>query len=80
MFLQVLIHGASTKDLLISGVIFSILSYLTFVRYHRYKFVKSLIKKYPNPNIILENHDIAMEIYSNIFRKEFPCKCEINLQ
>jgi hypothetical protein len=33
-----------------------------------------MIAKYPDPNVVLQNHDIAMEIYSNIFRKEFPRK------
>jgi hypothetical protein len=74
MFIQVLIAGASMTDLAMMSVVFSTLCYLSYVRYRRYQSVNSIIKKYPNPNIVLENHDIAMEIYSNIFRKEFPCK------
>lgn len=77
MFLQVLIHGASTNELLLSTILFSLLCYLSYARYQRYKFVNSIIRKYPDPNIVLENHDIATEIYSNIFRKEFPCKFAI---
>lgn len=74
MFLEVLIAEASQLQLLGAASIFFGISYLMYVRYYRYQFVKSIIKKYPDPNIVLENHDIAMEIYSNIFRKEFPCK------
>lgn len=63
----------STSQLgLLSFLIFG--CYLVCVRYYRYKALNDMIAKYPDPNVILQNHDIAMEIYSNIFRKEFPCK------
>lgn len=74
MFLQVLIAGASMTELIMMSVVFFTLSYLFYVRYRRYQFLNSMLKKYPDPRVVLENHDIAMEIYSNIFRKEFPCK------
>lgn len=77
MLLEVLIAEASHLQLLGAASICFGISYLIYVRYYRYQFVKSIIKKYPDPNIVLENHDIAMEIYSNIFRKEFPCKYKV---
>lgn len=78
MFLEVLMTEASHLQFLGVGGIFFGIAYLMYVRYHRYQFVNSIIKKYPDPNVVLENHDIAMEIYSNIFRKEFPCKCYLH--
>ncbi|KAI9279853.1 hypothetical protein BY458DRAFT_553633 [Sporodiniella umbellata] len=46
--------------------------YLGYVRYHRYAHLKHLIEKYPDPDIILKDHDIAFEIYGAIHHKEFP--------
>lgn len=75
MFFQLLfITGTSVSGLLLISIIFLVAGYLGYVRYHRYKFLNSIVNKYPDPNIVLQNHDIAMEIYSDIFRKEFPCK------
>ncbi|KAI7893430.1 uncharacterized protein EV154DRAFT_561424 [Mucor mucedo] len=39
-----------------------------------------MIKKYPDPDAVLQNHDIAMEIYSDIFRKEFPLFARSSLE
>ncbi|RCI03599.1 hypothetical protein CU098_012653, partial [Rhizopus stolonifer] len=51
-----------------------------YVRYRRYQFVNNLIAKYPNPDVVLQDHAIAMEIYSNIFRKEFPLFARSSLE
>jgi hypothetical protein len=74
MLLELLVADAGWKDSLFMGFGVLLVSYLAYVRYHRYQILNDMIKKYPDPNVVLENHDIAMEIYSNIFRKEFPCK------
>lgn len=74
MFLGIFIAGSSTTDLLVMFTVLSTLAYVCYVRYNRYKSLNKMIKKYPDPNVILQDHDIAVEIYSNIFRKEFPCK------
>ncbi|KAK4520456.1 uncharacterized protein ATC70_007968 [Mucor velutinosus] len=80
MFLEVLMADASQLQVLGVASIFVGLTYLMYVRYYRYQFVNSIIRKYPDPNIVLENHDIAMEIYSNIFRKEFPLFARSSLE
>ncbi|KAI8366248.1 hypothetical protein BD560DRAFT_436208 [Blakeslea trispora] len=55
-------------------------SYLTYVRYRRYQHVRQLIKEYPDPNVVLQDHDIAMKIYSDVFRKEFPLFARASLE
>jgi hypothetical protein len=72
MILELLVADVSLKDSLFMGFGVLLVSYLAYVRYYRYRLLNNMIKKYPDPNIVLENHDIAMEIYSDIFRKEFP--------
>lgn len=74
MLLDLFILSASTTQLYILSLVLTVLTYLSYVRYKRYQALNKMIQKYPDPNIVLKNHDIAMEIYSNIFRKEFPCK------
>lgn len=64
----------SFQSIAISSALFLFTGYLVYVRYRRYEYLNSIIKKYPDPKVVLENHDIAMEIYSHIFRKEFPRK------
>ncbi|OBZ84707.1 hypothetical protein A0J61_07245, partial [Choanephora cucurbitarum] len=66
------------KTPIVLGCLFAF--YLTYVRYRRYQHLHRLIEKYPNPNVVLENHDIAMEIYSDIFRKEFPLLARSSLE
>ncbi|KAI9473456.1 MAG: hypothetical protein EXX96DRAFT_578039 [Benjaminiella poitrasii] len=76
MFLEILIFENSW----LAAPFFILFCRLCYVRYYRYRFVKSIIEKYPDPNIVLENHDVAMEIYSNIFRKEFPLFARSSLE
>ncbi|KAI9281637.1 hypothetical protein BY458DRAFT_421927, partial [Sporodiniella umbellata] len=38
-----------------------------------------LIEKYPNPNIVLEDYNVAFEIYSNLLNREFPFSNKIAL-
>lgn len=80
MFLEIFEVDAGLKESFFMGFGILLLSYLAYVRYHRYQLLNSIIKKYPDPNVVLENHDIAMEIYSNIFRKEFPCNGKLKLK
>lgn len=51
-----------------------LLLYLATVRHLRYKNIKFIREKYPNPQDILDNIDIAREITSITAKKEFPCK------
>lgn len=66
------IATSSYRSIAISSTLLVVISYLIYVRQRRYKHLHNMIKKYPDPRVVLENHDIAMEIYSDIFRKEFP--------
>lgn len=66
--------SSSMADLFLTSFVVLVLGYLGYVRYYRYEHLNKMIKKYPDPDAVLQNHDIAMEIYSDIFRKEFPCK------
>jgi hypothetical protein len=52
----------------------TVLVYLGIVRYLRYKNIKSIIKKYPDPQQVLDDPAVAKEIYSMTMSKEFPCK------
>ncbi|CEG77003.1 hypothetical protein RMATCC62417_11821 [Rhizopus microsporus] len=70
----------SFQSMAISSALFLFTGYLVYVRYRRYEYLNSMIKKYPDPKIVLENHDIAMEIYSHIFRKEFPLFARSSLE
>lgn len=69
-----MIANSEMADLFLTSLVVLALGYLAYVRFYRYKRLNSMIKKYPDPNAVLQNHDIAMEIYSDIFRKEFPRK------
>ncbi|KAI8992143.1 hypothetical protein BDF20DRAFT_909817 [Mycotypha africana] len=80
MLLEVLMFEAGLQQSLLIGSAFLIVAYLIVVRYNRYKLLNEMIRKYPDPNIVLKNHDIAMEIYSNIFRKEFPLFARSSLE
>lgn len=78
MFLEVLLFEAGLKKSLFFLGSLLLVFYLAYVRFKRYESINRIIKKYPDPNVILEDDDIAMEIYSIIFRKEFPCKVIFN--
>ncbi|KAG2234430.1 hypothetical protein BDF21DRAFT_357072 [Thamnidium elegans] len=80
MFLEIFIAESSMTDLIVMSTILSTLTYLCYVRYNRYKSLNKMIKKYPDPDVVLQDHDIAVEIYSNIFRKEFPLFARSSLE
>lgn len=48
--------------------------YLATVRHLRYKNINAIREKYPNPQDVLDNIDIAREINAITVKKEFPCK------
>lgn len=60
-----------TKSLIFLGLL---ACYMAVVRFFRYRFVKELRRKYPDPDIVLKDSAIAEEIYCHTFRKEFPSK------
>ncbi|KAI9281618.1 hypothetical protein BY458DRAFT_499131 [Sporodiniella umbellata] len=66
------------NGLLLAAFLFPL--YLLYVQYRRYENICSLIKKYPDPEVILQNSDIAMEIYGKIFRVEFPTFARASLE
>ncbi|KAG0747444.1 hypothetical protein G6F57_001640 [Rhizopus arrhizus] len=74
------IATSSYRSIAISSTLLVVISYLIYVRQRRYKHLHNMIKKYPDPRVVLENHDIAMEIYSDIFRKEFPLFARSSLE
>lgn len=74
MFIEILLFEAGLKESCFLVSVFLLISYLMLVRFKRYQNLNRIIQKYPDPKVVLENDDIAMEIYSIIFRKEFPCK------
>ncbi|KAI7868278.1 hypothetical protein BDF14DRAFT_1794893 [Spinellus fusiger] len=49
-----------------------VFTYLLVVNHYRYKIINEIRRKYPDPKVVLENYEIAQEIYNNIFFKEFP--------
>ncbi|KAF7730063.1 hypothetical protein EC973_003008 [Apophysomyces ossiformis] len=49
----------------------SLACYLLVVRHYRYRYVKEMRRKYPDPDMVLKDASIAAEIYS-ISGKEFP--------
>ncbi|CAO3582232.1 unnamed protein product [Absidia cylindrospora] len=61
-------------------VIMGLAIYCGIVRHYRYKSLNEMIKKYPDPNTILESKEAASEIYSNIFRREFPNVARTSLE
>lgn len=48
--------------------------YLGVVRYYRYKNLKHIMKRYPNPQAILYDAEAAQEVFSITVKREFPCK------
>lgn len=48
--------------------------YLATARHLRYKNINAIREKYPNPQEVLDNIDIAREINAITTKKEFPCK------
>ncbi|KAI9281617.1 hypothetical protein BY458DRAFT_552900 [Sporodiniella umbellata] len=62
---------------IISLLIFG--AYLGYVRYHRYAHLRSLIEEYPDPDVILKDHDIALKVYGTIQNKEFVFSARIAL-
>lgn len=48
--------------------------YLALVRYLRFKYVRELRRKYPDPSVVLKDAYIAEEIYDITVRREFPGK------
>lgn len=48
--------------------------YMGIVRYSRYQNLNYLIKKYPDPQQVLDDLEIAKEIFAITMKKEFPCK------
>ncbi|KAI9307150.1 hypothetical protein BJ944DRAFT_198105 [Cunninghamella echinulata] len=59
-------HPTGTLLAVVIGV------YCSLVQRYRYSYLNELRKKYPDPNTVLNDHDAAIEIYSHIFRREFP--------
>ncbi|CAO3608097.1 unnamed protein product [Cunninghamella blakesleeana] len=59
-------HPTGTLITVILGV------YCGLVRRYRYDYLNEIRKKYPDPNMVLNDHQAAIEIYSHIFRREFP--------
>lgn len=56
-------------------LIFSCIAfYLSLVRYLRFKNIRTIREKYPDPEVVLRDPKIAEEIFSIMTKKEFPCK------
>jgi uncharacterized pyridoxamine 5'-phosphate oxidase family protein len=53
--------------------------YLGSVRYLRYRNLKTIIKRYPNSNDILEDAEAAQDVFSITMKLEFPCKSRLHL-
>lgn len=51
-----------------------LVAYLCAVRYYRYKNLRMIRAKYPDPKVILNDPKAAEYIYSMVVAKEFPCK------
>lgn len=51
-----------------------LLVYMSMVRYLRYRHLRKLQAKYPDPQQVLDDPEAAQEIYSNFANREFPCK------
>ncbi|KAI8645069.1 hypothetical protein BD408DRAFT_412196 [Parasitella parasitica] len=49
-----------------------LLLYIASVRHLRYKSINEIRKKYPNPQDVLDNIDIARQVNAITMRKEFP--------
>ncbi|CAO3690843.1 unnamed protein product [Rhizopus stolonifer] len=75
-----LLNFESCSSIALSSALLMAVSYLAYVRHRRYNHLNRMIEKYPDPRVILENHDIAIEIYSDIFRKEFPLFARSSLE
>ncbi|KAG0170055.1 hypothetical protein DFQ28_002597 [Apophysomyces sp. BC1034] len=58
----------------------STIFYISLVRYYRFRWVKSLRVKYPDPNVVLEDKELAFKIYSHTFRREFPTLARESLE
>ncbi|KAF7729233.1 hypothetical protein EC973_004763 [Apophysomyces ossiformis] len=54
--------------------------YVSLVRYYRFRWVNSLRLKYPDPNVVLKDKKLALEIYSHTFRREFPSLARESLE
>ncbi|KAI7894880.1 uncharacterized protein EV154DRAFT_59624 [Mucor mucedo] len=50
----------------------TVLIYMGIVRYLRYKNLRTIQAKYPDPQQVLDDPDAAQEIYSKFFSREFP--------
>ncbi|KAI8096668.1 uncharacterized protein BX664DRAFT_324573 [Halteromyces radiatus] len=61
-------------------VLMTLAIYCGVVRYYRYNVLNEMKRKYPDPNTVLENRDVAYEIYSDVFRKEFPNVARTSLE
>ncbi|KAI8070903.1 hypothetical protein BC940DRAFT_234999 [Gongronella butleri] len=57
-----------------------LLVYCSVVRYYRYQHLNAIKRKYPDPDVILKDLDAAYEIYSHIFRREFPNVARTSLE
>ncbi|KAI9281621.1 hypothetical protein BY458DRAFT_499148, partial [Sporodiniella umbellata] len=58
-------------QLLCAGFLLTTGTYMLYVWSHRHTYLKFLVKKYPDPEVVLQNHDIALEIFGDMFNKEF---------
>ncbi|KAI8972296.1 hypothetical protein BDB01DRAFT_861931 [Pilobolus umbonatus] len=56
------------------------IAYLGYVRYRRYEYVHSIIKEYPDPDVVLKDHDVAIKLFSHVFRREFPLLSRTSLE
>lgn len=52
----------------------ALIIYLGAVRYLRYKNLAYIRRKYPNPQDVLDNIEIAREINAITMKKDFPCR------
>ncbi|KAI9494453.1 hypothetical protein BDB00DRAFT_787074 [Zychaea mexicana] len=65
-------YGHAAAAATAAGLSIAICCYLAIVRRYRYKYINALRRKYPDPNIAVQDSKIAAEIFNTTLRKEFP--------
>jgi hypothetical protein len=65
---------AERKEAVLVTAAAAFLTYMFTVRYNRYKNLKMIRAKYPNPDNILNDSEAAQFVYNVTTRKEFPCE------
>ena len=69
-----ILTNAYNKSSVAGTVATSIVLYLCYVRYRRYKNINTIRTKYPDPDAILHDPEAAAYINNHFSGKEFPCK------